>query len=153
MKIGDFYDDPKRGASEEVDFGSWQYHGYGPWRVVWLEATGELVAFNELNLGVDRVSVGGGAGGNIVVDVVADYVLEEAATAAAHGLHHIVHRIRHHARTDDGAGIPADLDEDVSLLTIEPDLAGLRTTLAGWEEHPADRDGLVWLADRLGTPL
>ncbi len=43
----EFYDDPDRAESPEVDFGSaWRTQGRGPWKVVWLEWTGELVAFD-----------------------------------------------------------------------------------------------------------
>ena len=43
----DFYSDERRAGSAEVDFGgSWRTQGEGSWRVVWLEATGELAAFH-----------------------------------------------------------------------------------------------------------
>ncbi len=44
----EFYADPERAHSEEVDLGSaWRTQGQGPWKVVWVEATGEVVAFRE----------------------------------------------------------------------------------------------------------
>jgi uncharacterized protein (TIGR02118 family) len=47
MRVRDFYDDPDRADSDEVDFGSqWRTQGDGPWKVVWLAATGEIAAFN-----------------------------------------------------------------------------------------------------------
>jgi hypothetical protein len=152
VKISAFYDDPDRGASNEINFGGdWQYHGCGPWKVVWLEATGELVVFNDLAQEMG-VSVGGDPG-NPIGDLIVGPVLEYAAEAAAHGLHRIVRRIQHHARSDDGRGVPAELSEEVSLLTIEPDITRLRSLIGGWEEHRSDPDGLIWLADRLGSPL
>jgi hypothetical protein len=46
MRLKDFYADPRRAGSEELDFGSsWRTHGEGPWKVVWVRATGKLVAF------------------------------------------------------------------------------------------------------------
>lgn len=47
MRLREFYDDPDRADSDEVDFGSqWRTQGDGPWKVVWLAATGEIAAFN-----------------------------------------------------------------------------------------------------------
>jgi hypothetical protein len=47
MRLRDFYDDPDRADSDEVDFGSqWRTQGEGPWKVVWLAGTGEIAAFN-----------------------------------------------------------------------------------------------------------
>ncbi|HZR15436.1 MAG TPA: hypothetical protein VFC33_19530 [Acidimicrobiia bacterium] len=47
MRLREFYDDPSRASSDEVDFGSeWRTRGEGPWKVVWVEATGEIAAFN-----------------------------------------------------------------------------------------------------------
>lgn len=47
MRVRDFYDDPDRADSDEVDLGSqWRTQGDGPWKVVWLAATGEIAAFN-----------------------------------------------------------------------------------------------------------
>jgi hypothetical protein len=44
----EFYADHQRAASDEVDVGStWRTQGEGPWKVVWLEATGELAAFDQ----------------------------------------------------------------------------------------------------------
>jgi hypothetical protein len=46
--LNEFYAPAKRASSKELDFGSaWHTNGQGPWKVVRLEATGELVAFNE----------------------------------------------------------------------------------------------------------
>jgi hypothetical protein len=48
MKMREFYADAERAGSEEVDLGSsWRTQGEGPWKVVWLEATGELAAFDQ----------------------------------------------------------------------------------------------------------
>ena len=44
----EFYGDPDRAASNEIDFGSsWRTQGNGPWKVIWLESTGELAAFDQ----------------------------------------------------------------------------------------------------------
>lgn len=75
VQMRDFYDDPRRAASDEVDFGSsWRTQGEGPWRVIWLAATGELAAFNAGartsvptgRLGV-RAMLGGGSEDEVVV--------------------------------------------------------------------------------------
>ncbi len=53
----EFYADPERSGSEEFDFGSsWRTQGQGPWKVVWLEATGEIAAFDQ---GGDEVVIVG----------------------------------------------------------------------------------------------
>ena len=44
----EFYADHQRAASDEVDLGStWRSQGEGRWKVIWLEATGELAAFDQ----------------------------------------------------------------------------------------------------------
>lgn len=49
VRFKDFYADPKRAGSEEVNFGSaWQTARRRTVEVVWLIATGELVAFREV---------------------------------------------------------------------------------------------------------
>jgi|SRR4051812_2376966 hypothetical protein len=48
MKMREFYADPDRAGSGEFDLGSsWRTQGQGPWKVVWLEATGEIAAFDQ----------------------------------------------------------------------------------------------------------
>jgi len=48
MNYGSFISAPRRARSREVDFGVWWWHvenpGGPPWRVSWIEATGELYA-------------------------------------------------------------------------------------------------------------
>jgi hypothetical protein len=48
VKMREFYGDPDRAESNEIDFGSsWRTQGNGPWKVIWLESTGELAAFDQ----------------------------------------------------------------------------------------------------------
>jgi hypothetical protein len=87
----DFYDDQRRASSDEVDFGtSWRTQGEGPWRVIWLDATGELAAFAAGGrtsvptgrLGLGAMLGGGGADEVVVLGVETDL---EAVRAALQG--------------------------------------------------------------------
>jgi hypothetical protein len=43
VQLADFYADPERASSKEIDFGAaWRAQGEGPWKLLWLEATGEF---------------------------------------------------------------------------------------------------------------
>jgi hypothetical protein len=75
VRLRDFYADPARAASDEIEFGaSWRTQGTGPWKVLWVRDTGELAAFNEGarttvptgRLGV-RAMLGGGTEDEVVV--------------------------------------------------------------------------------------
>jgi hypothetical protein len=132
VKLSEFYDDPLRGMSEELDFGSsWQLDGWGPWKIVWLEATGELVAFNDVRT-MGSVVVGGG-GGNLIFDL--------AFEAAITGL---VNRVARHANPEP----PDQLRDQVTCLLVERDVERVRQRLSGWERHLPEANGLAWLLER-----
>jgi hypothetical protein len=82
MLLNDFYADPRRASSEEVDFGpSWRTNGEGPWKVLWVQATGEIVAFLEsASAGFAWSGVGGGGGGggggNFLSETAVGFVFE-----------------------------------------------------------------------------
>jgi hypothetical protein len=140
VRVKDFYADPRRAGSDEVSFGSaWQSDGSGPWKVVWLEATGELVAFNEaLSPGDAYQGWGGGAGGdgNFVVDMVVGTAID----AAIDGV------IRH--VTNAGERAKRRVVDEVVPIGIERDGERLRHALRGWERHMPEPDGLAWVAAR-----
>ena len=111
-------------SSEEVDFGaSWRTQGKGPWKVVWLEATGELVAFNESH----ENSIPGSAPPlevQILDDVLRDGI----------------------------AGLwrpPKGYADEVVIIGVEPDVLRLRGAVIGWEDHMPEENGLAWLAERV----
>jgi hypothetical protein len=119
MRLNEFYADPKRASSEEVNFGSaWRTQGEGPWKVVWMVATGELVAFNEQTH--RRWSTGHG-----------ERAVEGLAVVL--GAHY-----------EAGWGS----NDEVVIMGVEPDLLRLRGALIGWEDHMPEENGLAWLADR-----
>ena len=130
MRLKDFYADPRRAASDEVDFGaSWRGQGTGPWRVVWLRQTGELVAFNVAALqGWEPMGSGGDTG-----------FVVEAMVAGIVGL------FRRGARDARRRG---QLDQ-VVVLGVSHDAGALRRALVGWAEHEGDERGLEWLTGRL----
>jgi hypothetical protein len=136
MTIRDFYGDPARSDSREISFGSWLRQGTGPWKVVWLEATGELVAFNESG----RQSTPGigmvGGGNNLLLDLTVGI----AAEVAIDGLVHAV----------SNAGASRMRLSEVYIIAVQPDLDRLTSALAGWQEHVLERDGVTWLAERAG---
>ena len=77
MHYEDFMADPARARSPEVDFGAWWRHehdpgGY-PWRVSWIERTGELYA----------VEMRPGRGRRVIV--LGKYPTREAVEAALEG--------------------------------------------------------------------
>ena len=124
MKLDEFYADPRRESSREVDFGSaWYLNGKGPWRVVWLEGTGELVAFNEGR------SYGPNPHTNLLEDLAIGFVKRP--------------------HEDDEARKAADAGwDDVTCLLIEPDYTRLCSSVSGWAEHMTQPDGLAWLGER-----
>jgi hypothetical protein len=132
MTLKDFYGDPARSESREIDFGSWQRDGMGPWKVVWLEATGELVAFNET--GRQSTPGIGMVGDNLLLDLTVGI----AADAAIEGLVHLV----------SNAGTSRKRLSEAYIIAVQPDLDRLKSALAGWEERVRERDGMVWLAER-----
>ena len=130
MRLKDFYADPQRASSEEVDFGSsWRTQGERPWKVVWLAATGELVAFNEQVERYYPTAKRGGAQDWSDLPVV---VGVEAVTSILMG-------------TDNSRRRATD---EVVVIGVEPDLPRLRGALIGWEEHVPEENGLAWLAER-----
>jgi hypothetical protein len=125
MSLRDFYDNPGRSDSPEIDFGeSWRCEGRGPWRVRWIEYTGELVAFA---IGPDADFIGGTAA--LSLAVIAFDLLAHA------GSHHATSR---------------GLDQ-VRILGVEYDRERLDRAIAGWQQHQAAPEGLTWLTSRLNT--
>ena len=125
MRLKDFYADPKRASSEEVDFGSaWRAQGDGPWKVVWLEATGELAAVNEAPHPTPIDEIDGMLG-------LAKQVLEQGLSSLWRG--------------DQGPGSA----DDVVCIGVERDLLRLRGALIGWEDHMPEPNGLAWLSERV----
>jgi hypothetical protein len=124
MRLSEFYADPKRANSKEVDFGSaWRSQGEGPWRVVWIEATGEIAAFNE--------SEGLSDAGLFYTDAVE--VLLDMLTRPFK------------ARSEREEVQTAE----VVIIGVERDLARLRAAVAGWNLHVAEDNGLAWLAEHV----
>lgn len=83
MRVREFYDDPDRAGSDEVDLGSeWRTQGEGPWKVVWVADTGEIAAFNSgrpttpvmpgRGLGLGALLGGGGADEVVILGVHPD---------------------------------------------------------------------------------
>jgi hypothetical protein len=140
VRLNDFYADPKRASSEELDFGSsWRTRGDDPWKVVWLQATGELAAFQESayqGWQPSGVGGGGGGGGNFVADMAFSFVFDAA-------LEGVVGLFRH------GAPKPHPELDEVVVIGVEPDLLRLRGALLGWEDHLPEPNGLAWLAERV----
>jgi hypothetical protein len=142
MLLNDFYADPRRASSEEVDFGpSWRTNGEGPWKVLWVQATGEIVAFLEsASAGFAWSGVGGGGGGggggNLLAEIAVGFVFD----AAVEG---VIGAFRH------GAQKPHPELDEVVIIGREPDLLRLRGALLNWEEHMPEPNGLGWLAERV----
>jgi hypothetical protein len=104
--LEEFYADPQRAGSEEFAFGSsWRSQGEGRWKIVWLEATGEVVAFSE-TAGWEPSGFGGDVG----------VVLEAAAEGVARLFRH-------------GATKPHPEHDEVVIISMEQDLLRLRGAL------------------------
>ncbi|HEX7094559.1 MAG TPA: hypothetical protein VF183_01660 [Acidimicrobiales bacterium] len=129
MKLKEFYADPRRAESAEVDFGgSWRGYGRGPWRVVWLRETGELVAFDVAALqGWEPTGLGGDAG----------FFIEGALAAVSKLFGRRAAKARRRPDRD-----------DVVVLGVSQDAGELRRPLHGWEQHEGDERGLEWLTAR-----
>jgi hypothetical protein len=140
VKLKEFYADPRRSASREIDFGSaWRHRGRGPWKVVWVEETGELVAFDEGG----SLALGGVSpmGGNLLADVALGVVFDSA-------LEGLMRLLRQH---DSAARQRQAFCDEVACIVVEHDLSELRRVISGWEEHMSEDDGLGWLARRCGV--
>jgi len=108
--LKDFYADARRASSEEVDFGSaWRAQGEGPWKLVWLEATGELVAFNESH----ENSIPGSA------PPLEVHILDDVLRDGIAGLWRP----------------PKGYADEVVVIGVERDLMRLRGALMSWEDH------------------
>lgn len=139
--LKDFYANPERAKSEEIDFGSsWRSQGEGPWKVLWMRATGEVVAFHESAFQSWQPSgVGGGGGGgdgNFFVDMAVGAAFEVAVEG-------VIGLFRH------GAPKPHPQLDEVVVIGVEPDLFRLRGALMGWEDRMPEDNGLAWLAERV----
>lgn len=125
MKYEEFYALPERAQSEELPLGDrWRGDGRGPWKVTWLEATGEVVAFFALH-------------GPVAYEDSA-FNLGEAVLGWAIGLVADHHRNR-------------DLPGPVEILGEVDDRDRLFEVLAGWQEQEDTDDGITWLRDRLAS--
>jgi hypothetical protein len=123
MNVEEFYAVPERARSNEKGFGSqWRGQGEGPWKLVWLEATGEFVAFNEQTQRRWPTDTRGRVIQNVGSVVAGAY---EA---------------------------PWVSDDEVVVVGVEPDLERLQTRLAGWEQHMDDDNGLAWAAGQFDQP-
>jgi hypothetical protein len=128
VRLDEFYADRKRADSEEVNFGSaWRLEGEGLWEVVWLEATGELVAFSVAALQGWEPS-GFGGDGFLVLEL------------AAEGIRRLFSHDARNTHADPAA---------VLIIGVEPALFRLRAALFGWEDHMREENGLAWLAGRV----
>lgn len=166
MRFREFYADANRVSSREIDVGlTWRYAGIGLWKLVWLEGTGELVAFNEGSSSSRDIGGGfgggghGGSAGEMVVDLALEVGFEAALDAgiraADRGIDRLLH---HHDEPGHGPGhqhkiVPNALREDVCVMCVERDRKRLRETLHGWQEQVGDANGLAWVAARCGTNL
>jgi hypothetical protein len=131
MNLQEFYANPERAHSGEITFGSaWRVEGEGLWTLVWLEATGEVVAFSLAALqGWEPSGVFGDGG----------LVLE----AAAEGIRRLFRQ--------DSRNTEHDL-AGVLVLGVEPDRQRLEARLAGWEDRMAQENSLLWAVDRFVGP-
>jgi hypothetical protein len=95
-----------------------------------MEATGEIVAFNE-RTEVDYTGANRG-GGQSLADLPFTIAVEAAGS---------IWFGRDGARPVHG--------DEVVVIGVETDLLRLRGALIGWEDHMPEENGLAWLAGRV----
>lgn len=126
VKYDEFYALPERAQSEELPLGDrWRGDGRGPWKVTWLESTGEVVAFAY----GPEPSSGLGDGGPDLGSFLLGGLIELA--------------VDHH--------LNRDLPGPVEILGEVDDRDRLFEVLAGWQEQEDTDDGITWLRDRLAS--
>jgi hypothetical protein len=134
MNVEEFYTQPERASSNELAFGStWRAHGQGPWKLVWLESTGELAAFEEIPP-EPYVSQSGSGGG----------LIDLPFSVAIEGVAEVIRRAEKRQSKP--------LSYEVVVVGVEPDVERLQTRLTGWEEHIAEDNGLAWVAGHFDLP-
>jgi hypothetical protein len=134
MNVEAFYAEPERSRSKELAFGStWRSQGVGPWKLVWLEATGELAAFEEIppQPYVGEPSAGGG-----LIDLPFSIAIE--------GVAEVMRRAEKRQREP--------LSHEVVVIGVEPERDRLETRLTGWEQHMDEDNGLAWVAGQFDEP-
>jgi hypothetical protein len=126
VKAREFYVSDHRRESAEVEFGPrWvDADGRGPYEVIWLVDTGELIAFYR----GDSPTMVGAQLGEIGIDF-ADVVLGLLGAAI---------------------GSRFSGPEELVLFGTIADRSELDRRLEGWEEMEGSRAGLAWLQERVG---
>lgn len=123
--VRELYSDPVRANSREVAFGDrWHHPGQGPWKLIWIEDTGELVL---VGLNWEERSGAGGAAAEGMSDLV---------FGAAFDL--VLRKFTRRGR-------PAQ----VLIIAVEPDQSTVESRLEGWEPRQMEDSGIDWLLSRL----